>query len=143
MLTAALSIERALPALKWAWVALVSVGVLGNLATLREAWIDYRLVKRAWADEAANVQAWCSLREQIVFLAFQGGVLWVRAWALLWPDPRDPQFAAAWATDATVITALQLLLAYNCVLDFRDRRRVIRQLYLGPSEPRRRRGLDE
>ena len=130
----ALTVQQALPALKAGWLIAVCVGVIANILTLREAWIDYRFVKRCRRDEAAHVQAWTSLRDQIVSLTFQSGVLYMRAWALLWPDPGDARFAYNWAADATVLTALQLLLAYNCLLDNRDRRRTIHQLQTNPGD---------
>ena len=61
-------------------------------------------------------------------MTFQAGVLYLRGWALRRPDPGNDRFTRDWAVEATGSTALQLLLAYNCVLDNRDRRRTIRLL---------------
>lgn len=124
----AMNIQQALPVLKWIWSALVLCGAIANAATLRAAWGDYRFVRKSRPDEASHVQAWSSLRDQIAIFAFQVGALWVRCWALAWPDPRQAQFALNWATDATLLTLMQLLLAYNCILDGRDRRKIIRLL---------------
>lgn len=51
-----------------------------------------------------------SLRDQIVSLTVQSGVLYVRAWRCC-GSVRAPHFACNWAAHATVLTALQLLLA--------------------------------
>lgn len=128
MLVLAFAVQHALLAFKIAWSILVGFGVIVSAYTTREAWIDYRFVRRFRKDEASFVQSWSSLRDQFVLLVFQAGVFWVRAWALLWPDPREPQFASNWITDATLLTVLQLILAYNSYLDGRDRRRIIRLL---------------
>lgn len=131
MFVLAVSDQRALLAFKLAWSALVGFGVAVSAYTTREAWIDYRFVRRFRKDEASLVQSWSSLRDQFVLLVFQAGVFWVRAWALLWPDPREPQFASNWVTDGTLLTILQLVLAYNSYLDGRDRRKIIRLLNAG------------
>jgi hypothetical protein len=128
MLSLAFTVQRALLAFKLLWFALVGIGVAVSMYTMREAWIDYRFVRRCRNDEASLVQAWSSLRDQFVLLAFQAGVFWVRAWALMWPDPLELHFAWNWVTDGTLLTVLQMLLAYNSYLDGRDRRRIIRLL---------------
>jgi hypothetical protein len=118
-------IDSVLPYAKVTWAALSAIGFAVNFVTWREAIRDAIYVKRHTTDEAKRIRAWQSVRDEFVTLVVQGAFLWIRVWTLFWPSPDNQWFARNWAVDATLLTAVQMLLAYNCILDLRDRRRTI------------------
>lgn len=131
--------------LKFAWACGALFSVIMSFVTTTSAWqdagwirhLDPRHYTSAWAMhrlEAYRIQAWQSLRKEGVIFILQSGLLWIRFWSLWWPDPGSHDFAARWATDGTILTGLQLLLAYDCYLDWRDRRRLIEQIKEEDSE---------
>lgn len=109
-----------------AWTLVVFAGAAVNAWTCREALCDLRIVKGdggGWRWRVRMVRARQSVRDELVTLIFQVAILIVRMVSLFGPGPTNPAFLPYWIGEETTLTLLQVLLAYNCILDLRDRRR--------------------
>lgn len=117
--------ETSLPYVKAVATVLVLFAVIANAWSVREAIIDLRWVYRRERDEAFHVRGWQSLRDESAMLALQIVILWVRFWSTFWPDPGNHEFSEKWIWDVTILTIIQVVIAGNCLMNVRDRRRTI------------------
>lgn len=117
---------------KWAWLALDACGVAAGLRTFALARVDRKLVcdepcpapctsevYRRW--RARQRQAWSFLRLSGVIFFVQLAFFGVRTWNLYAGDSVSRAFAESWIIRGSILTAAQMALAIECLLQNRDR----------------------
>lgn len=109
------------------WAFFVWACVCVNFWTLAAALTDRRYVLQQTNNAANRTRAWQSVRDELVTFLFQLFLFGLRFWGIFWPPPDNVQFRYYWSIDGTIVTILQVLLAFNCCLDLRDRRRTVVQ----------------
>jgi hypothetical protein len=112
------------------WLAVAVTVLVVNTWTLREAWIDRRIIIQSLGGPANRILAHKNARDEAITYIVQVALLAVHLvhYAMAYHIAPGSQCASAWMVSAVIVLGVQCLMAFGCVWDLRDRRRAIYEL---------------